>query len=164
MSSSQASQHSTRMFARVLGPFLVISCVTAVVRSPGMRALVTDFGANPVWPWVTGAFMLVGGLVIVALQQCWRGAESHRFCIGLASGAAWALSAGVPNGLHVDGELGARGECAVAHGLRLLRVDRALSDLRRLDARTNSTDLASSKLYHRSAACSVRIPGSANVR
>ena len=73
MSSSQASQHSTRMFARVLGPFLVISCVTAVVRTSDMRALVTDFGANPVWPWVTGAFILVGGLIIVALHQCWRG-------------------------------------------------------------------------------------------
>ena len=73
MSSSQESQHSTRMFARVLGPFLVISCVTAVVRASDMRALVTDFGANPVWPWVAGAFILVGGLIIVALHQCWRG-------------------------------------------------------------------------------------------
>jgi hypothetical protein len=73
MSSSQAPQHSTLMFARVLGPFLVISCVTAVVRASDMRALVTDFGANPVWPWVTGCFILVGGLVIVALHQCWRG-------------------------------------------------------------------------------------------
>jgi hypothetical protein len=64
------------MFARVLGPFLVISCVTAVVRTSDMRALVTDFGANPVWPWVTGAFILVGGLIIVALHQCWRGAAA----------------------------------------------------------------------------------------
>jgi hypothetical protein len=76
MSSSQASQHSTRMFARVLGPFLFISCVTAVVRTSDMPALVTDFGANPVWPWVTGAFILVGGLIIVALHQCWRGAAA----------------------------------------------------------------------------------------
>jgi hypothetical protein len=76
MSSSQESQHSTRMFARVLGPFLVISCVTAVVRASDMRALVTDFGANPVWPWVTGAFILAGGLVIVALHQYWRGAAA----------------------------------------------------------------------------------------
>jgi hypothetical protein len=76
MSSSQESQHSTRMFARVLGPFLVISCVTAVVRASDMRALVTDFGANPVWPWVTGAFILAGGLIIVALHQYWRGAAA----------------------------------------------------------------------------------------
>lgn len=76
MGSSQASQHSTLMFARVLGPFLVISCVTAVVRASDMRVLVTDFGTNPVWPWVAGAFMLVGGLVIVALHQYWRGATA----------------------------------------------------------------------------------------
>lgn len=73
MSSSQESQHSTRMFARVLGPFFVISCVTAVVRASDMRALVSDFGTNPLWPWVAGAFVLVGGLTIVALHQFWRG-------------------------------------------------------------------------------------------
>lgn len=73
MSSSQESQHSTRMFARVLGPFFVISCVTAVVRASDMRALVSDFGTNPLWPWLAGAFVLVGGLTIVALHQCWRG-------------------------------------------------------------------------------------------
>lgn len=76
MSSSQASQHSTLMFARVLGPFLVISCLTAVVRASNMQALVTDFGASPVWPGIAGAFMLVGGLVVVALHQCWRGATA----------------------------------------------------------------------------------------
>ena len=86
MSSSQESQHSTRMFARVLGPFLFISCVTAVVRASDMRALVTDFGANPVWPWVTGAFILVGGLIIVALHQCWRGAAAV-----IVSATGWLL-------------------------------------------------------------------------
>src|SRR6202451_2151842 len=86
MSSSQESQDSTRMFARVLGPFLVISCVTAVVRASDMRALVTDFGANPVWPWVAGAFILVGGLIIVALHQCWRGAAAI-----LVSATGWLL-------------------------------------------------------------------------
>jgi uncharacterized protein YjeT (DUF2065 family) len=86
MSSSQESQHSTCMFARVLGPFLIISCVTAVVRASDMRALVTDLGANPVWPWVTGAFMLVGGLIIVALHQCWRGAAAI-----IVSATGWLL-------------------------------------------------------------------------
>jgi hypothetical protein len=76
MSSGRDSQQSTRMFARVLGPFLLVSCVTAVARASDTRALVTDFGANPVWPWVTGAFILAGGLIIVALHQCWRGAAA----------------------------------------------------------------------------------------
>jgi hypothetical protein len=76
MSSSEESQNSTRMFARVLGPFLIVSCVTGLVRAADMRALVTDFGANPVWPWITGAFILAGGLIIVALHQYWRGAAA----------------------------------------------------------------------------------------
>jgi hypothetical protein len=76
MSSPQESQHNTLMFARVLGPFLVISCVTAVVRASDTRVLVADFAANPVWPWVAGAFILVGGLIVVALHQCWRGAAA----------------------------------------------------------------------------------------
>ena len=28
------------------------------------------------WPWVTGAFVLVGGLTVVALHQYWRGAAA----------------------------------------------------------------------------------------
>jgi hypothetical protein len=147
MSSPPESQHNTLMFARVLGPFLVISCVAAVVRASDMRVLVADFAANPVWPWVTGAFHTGRRPYRRRASPMLEGCRcSHRFCNGLASNAARALSAGVPNGLHVDGELGARGECAVAHNVRLLRVGRALSDLRRLEARTKSTDLASGTL------------------
>jgi hypothetical protein len=87
MSSPQESQRNTLMFARVLGPFLVISCVTAVVRASEMKALVTDFAANPVWPWVTGAFILVGGLIVVALHQCWRSAAA-----AIVSVMGWLLT------------------------------------------------------------------------
>jgi hypothetical protein len=76
MSSSQQTPTTTRMFARVLGPFLFIACITAVVRAPDMRALISDFAANALWPWVAGAFVLVGGLIIVALHQHWRGAAA----------------------------------------------------------------------------------------
>ena len=73
MSSSQQSQARTRMFARVIGPFLVIVTATAVGRASDMRTLLSQFGANSVWPWVTGAFVLLSGLVVIALHQCWRG-------------------------------------------------------------------------------------------
>jgi hypothetical protein len=73
MSSSQESQTRTRMFARVLGPFFVIACITAIVRAADMRAVVSDFGANPLWSWIGGAFVLIGGLIVVALHQYWRG-------------------------------------------------------------------------------------------
>ncbi|BBY08242.1 hypothetical protein MNVI_35600 [Mycobacterium noviomagense] len=64
------------MFAREIGPFLVIVTATAVARTSEMRALLSEFGANFVWPWVTGAFVLLIGLVVVALHPYWRGAAA----------------------------------------------------------------------------------------
>ena len=76
MSPSHEVQIRTRMFARVIGPLFAFSCITAVVRASDMKALVTDFGANPLWSWVTGAFVLTGGLIIVAVHQYWHGSPS----------------------------------------------------------------------------------------
>ncbi|WP_235435001.1 hypothetical protein [Mycobacterium heckeshornense] len=64
------------MFARVMGPFLVAVTATAVARTSDMRTLLSEFGANFVWPWVTGAFVLLTGLVAVALHSYWRGAPA----------------------------------------------------------------------------------------
>ena len=72
MSTLQLQQLRTRMFARVLGPLFVIVAATTVARSD-MRTLLSDFGANAAWPWVTGSFLLLASLVIVALHQYWRG-------------------------------------------------------------------------------------------
>lgn len=66
----------TRMFARVLGPYLVVLTVTALVRASHMPTLLSEFRSNSVWPWVTGAFVLLSGLVVVALHQYWRGAAA----------------------------------------------------------------------------------------
>jgi hypothetical protein len=66
----------TRMFARVLGPYLVIVTVTAVARASHVRTLVSEFHANSVWPWVTGAFVLLSGRLVIALHQNWRGAAA----------------------------------------------------------------------------------------
>lgn len=76
LNSSQQTQATTRMFARVIGPFLVIVTATAVARASAMRTLPTEFQANSVWPWVTGAFVLLTGSVVVALHQYWRGAPA----------------------------------------------------------------------------------------
>jgi uncharacterized membrane protein len=76
MNSSQQSKARTRVFARVLGPLLVVATTTAVARTSDMRTLLSEFGANFVWPWVTGAFVLTCGLVVVALHQYWRGAAA----------------------------------------------------------------------------------------
>jgi hypothetical protein len=61
------------MFARVLGPYLVIITCAALARASHLRTLLRDFGSSSVWPWVTGAFVLLGGLTVVALHQYWRG-------------------------------------------------------------------------------------------
>jgi hypothetical protein len=76
MRFSEELRARTRIFARVLGPYFVIVCVLAVVRASDMRAVVSAFGANPLWPWVAGSFVLVGGLTITALHQYWRGAAA----------------------------------------------------------------------------------------
>jgi len=63
MSYLPESQTRTRMFARVLGPFFAIVPVITAVRAHDMRTLLSNFGANPLWAWVTGAFLLMGGLL-----------------------------------------------------------------------------------------------------
>jgi hypothetical protein len=75
MSSTQV-QPRTRMFARVLGPFVAILGIAVVARPSEMRYLVSDFESNSVWVWVTGAFVLLIGLVIIALHPYWRGAAA----------------------------------------------------------------------------------------
>jgi len=73
MSPSQQTEAVTRRFACVVGPFLVVVTATAVARASDMRTLLTEFRANSVGPWVTGAFVLLSGLVVVALHRHWRG-------------------------------------------------------------------------------------------
>ena len=70
--SNLEQQLRTRTFARVLGPFFVIVATTTVARASDMRTLLSDFEANAAWPWVTGAFLLLASLVIIALHQYWR--------------------------------------------------------------------------------------------
>ena len=71
MTTLELQQLRTRMFARVLGPFFVIVAATTVARASDMRRLLADFEANAAWPWVTGAFLLLASLVIIALHQHW---------------------------------------------------------------------------------------------
>ncbi|HTQ16433.1 hypothetical protein [Mycobacterium sp.] len=72
MSSSEQSQMRTRMFARTLGPFFTIVPTTVAVRGSYMQALFTEFKANPMWPWLYGAILLMAGLVIITFHQYWR--------------------------------------------------------------------------------------------
>ncbi len=62
----------TRMFARVIGPFVAAIAIIAALRGSEMTALLAQFTASAVWPWVTGAFVLLGGIAVVAFHQYWR--------------------------------------------------------------------------------------------
>jgi uncharacterized membrane protein len=73
MSAPNQSQMRTRAFARVLGPYFAIVPTTVAVRSSYMETLFTEFKANPMWPWLFGAILLMAGLVIIAFHQYWRG-------------------------------------------------------------------------------------------
>lgn len=73
MSSSDLPQTRTRAFARVLGPFVVILCGAAAAHTSEMSSLTSDFAENPIWAWATGPFVLLGGLVMIALHPYWRG-------------------------------------------------------------------------------------------
>ena len=76
MNARPQSEARTRGFARVLGPYLVIVALAALVRASDMATLLAEFEADSVWPWVTGAFVLLSGLIVVALHQNWRGAAA----------------------------------------------------------------------------------------
>jgi len=87
MSTLEIQQFRTRMFARVLGPFFIIVAATTVARASDMRTLLSDFGASPAWPWVTGGYLLLASLVIIALHQYWRGAAAITVSV-----AGWVLA------------------------------------------------------------------------
>ncbi|OBI48576.1 hypothetical protein [Mycobacterium sp. E796] len=71
-----STQARTRLFARALGPFLVIVDATAIARAGDMQTLLSQFEANSLWTWVTGAFILLFGLFVVAAHPYWRGAAA----------------------------------------------------------------------------------------
>jgi hypothetical protein len=87
MNTSEQQELRTRMFARVLGPFFIIVAATTVARASDMRTLLSDFEASAAWPWVTGAFLLLASLVIVALHQYWRGTAAITVSV-----AGWVLA------------------------------------------------------------------------
>lgn len=84
MSTSLQSEVRTRQFARVLGPYLVVVTATALVRASDMRTLLSEFDENSLWAWVTGAFVLLSGLVVIGLHQQWRGVAAI-----IVSGLGW---------------------------------------------------------------------------
>jgi len=76
MNTAPRIDSRTQLFARVLGPYLVIAAVVMLARADRIPALLEEFGDSSALPWVCGAFVLLIGLTTVALHQRWRGAAA----------------------------------------------------------------------------------------
>ena len=89
------------------------------------------------WPWLFGAILLLSGLVIIAFHQYWRSPAAIIVSVaGLVSGDTWRAAADRSRGLRCCRQRGLqfrrnRGDLG---GVRLPRLGRAVSDLRRLEA------------------------------
>lgn len=70
---TQTPQTTTRLLARVLGPFLVLVPVTAAARAPQMQTMLTDFESNAVIG--TGVVWQIGyvGVSCLGLYLTWAG-------------------------------------------------------------------------------------------
>lgn len=64
---------TTRMFARVIGPFMAVMMATAAVRAPQLWPQVSSWATDSLLTWSVGAFTLITGLVVIALHPYWRG-------------------------------------------------------------------------------------------
>jgi hypothetical protein len=72
MTTLEQPEMRTRLFARVQGPYFTIVPTMVAARGSYLQTLFTEFKANPMWPWLYGAILLMGGLVIIAFHQHWR--------------------------------------------------------------------------------------------
>ena len=63
---------STRLAARVLGPFIAIAGAAGVLRRGELAAVIAAFQADPALTFVTGMLVLLAGLALVAVHQRWR--------------------------------------------------------------------------------------------
>jgi hypothetical protein len=63
----------TPAFARVIGPYVMIVTATIIVRMPDLTTapFLSAFFDNPVIVWMTGAMLLLIGLIIIAFHQVW---------------------------------------------------------------------------------------------
>jgi len=66
------AERRTRIFARVIGPFLVFVSATVVYQIQKMGLILTDFFTNGSFVWVTGAWIFLLGMIIIASHQYWR--------------------------------------------------------------------------------------------
>ena len=97
MPATPEAQKRTRAFARVIGPWLVIVPGIIVLRAPDMGALAAGFFENPALVWFGGAFLLFGGLLIIAFHQYWSSAAAVLISLlGWVVRVRWLILLAVP--------------------------------------------------------------------
>ena len=111
---------------------------TVAVRGSYMRTLFTEFKANPMWPWLFGAILLISGLVVIAFHQYWRSpAAIIVSVVGWFLAIRGVLLLTVPQAYDAAGDAVYSSATAVhLGGVRLPRAVRPLPDVRRLEAAT----------------------------
>jgi len=62
----------TRVFARVIGPFMTLVVGALEVRAEEMGKFVSAFLQDEVMVWSMAATLVLGGLLIIAFHQYWR--------------------------------------------------------------------------------------------
>lgn len=65
------ARHRTRVFARVLGPYVAAATTIIAIRLPDLTGLLGGLFNNPALPWILGAAMLMMGLIVIAFHQYW---------------------------------------------------------------------------------------------
>ncbi|EUA20668.1 putative membrane protein [Mycobacterium xenopi 3993] len=56
----------------MLGPFIAVVPAVVAIRAGTLRDQLSSFSEDPMWPWVLGALLFLGGLFVVAFHQYWR--------------------------------------------------------------------------------------------
>ncbi|ORB28619.1 hypothetical protein [Mycolicibacterium parafortuitum] len=80
------SIYRTVQFARVLGPFLAITSIVAMVRTSRVEVASAELARSALWPMVLGALGILGGITIVTFHRRWRGGAAI-----LVSSLGWLL-------------------------------------------------------------------------
>jgi hypothetical protein len=69
--STPEARHRTRVFARVLGPYVAVATLIIAIRLPQLGDLMSDLFSSGTLPWILGAAMLMMGLIVIAFHQYW---------------------------------------------------------------------------------------------
>lgn len=69
--TSHPTPNVTRLFARVLGPYLLVAAAAAAGHSAQINALIAQCGEHVALRWVIGGCLLISGVIVIGLHGHW---------------------------------------------------------------------------------------------